>query len=149
MTCHDRLPAQFARGVLVAHGGERLSAVPVMPEDFWAREIQDVAESTAMVRAVLNPILRHARIPRVDARRDGPSTRSMSSGSGPGKDRPRLRVMIPAAVDYVQAITACCKPSPSTSRRVAAAKAVQRGGRGDCSSASRAHAAERYERGAA
>ena len=40
--------------------------VPVMPEDFGAQGTQDVAESAAMVRAVVNPESADARLSRLD-----------------------------------------------------------------------------------
>jgi chromosome partitioning protein len=98
--------------------------VPVMPEDFGAQGTQDVAESAAMVRAVVNPGLDMLGylVSMYQARRTVHQmyVERLRAGQGAAV----FAAMIPAAVDYVEAITAL-KPVAFHKPKGAAAKAVK------------------------
>jgi chromosome partitioning protein len=98
--------------------------VPVMPEDFGAQGTQDVAESAAMVRAVVNPGLRMLGylVSMYQARRTVHQMYVERLRAGQGEAV--FEAMIPAAVDYVEAITAL-KPVTCHKPKSAAAKAVK------------------------
>jgi chromosome partitioning protein len=95
-----------------------------MPEDFGAQGTQDVAESAAMVRAVVNPGLNMLGflVSMYQARRTVHQmyVERLRAGQGAAV----FAAMIPAAVDYVEAITAL-KPVAFHKPKGAAAKAVK------------------------
>ena len=98
--------------------------VPVMPEDFGAQGTQDVAESAAMVRAVVNPSLGMLGylVSMYQARRTVHQMYVERLRAGHGAVV--FEAMIPAAVDYVEAITAL-RPVAFHKPKSAAAKAVK------------------------
>ena len=98
--------------------------VPVMPEDFGAQGTQDVAESAAMVRAVVNPALSMLGylVSMYQARRTVHQMYVARLRAGQGADV--FEAMIPAAVDYVEAITAL-RPVAFHKPKSVAAKAVK------------------------